>query len=332
MLIKPISKYIVDKDLIIIPSGPLHYLPFEVLISDSTGRDFRHLPYLINDHSIQYAYSARLWKELNKPVDRALDILAFAPMFNESSSLAATETEDPLLADASLVDTVRGKLTALNGAEKEIRFLRERFSGKYLSGSSATEDQFKMLVSNHGILHLATHGLVDDAHPMNSRLLFSPSDTTSDEDASLYAWELYGMQLRSEMAVLSACNTGFGKLNRGEGVMSLGRAFIYAGVSGIVMSLWPAQDQTTANIMTDFYQGLTSGLSRDRALRETKLNYLTNASKNYSHPFYWAGFIVQGNSQAISIQNKSVKMPWVISGILLLVIPFIWFISRRYRS
>ena len=185
--------------------------------------------------------------------------------------------------------------------------------------AAATESQFKLAAPESDIIHLATHAIVDDRDPLNSRLLFTISEDTID-DGDLYVWELYNMQIDAQMAVLSACNTGFGKLERGEGVMSLGRAFAYAGCPSIIMSLWPAQDEATADIMELFYEGIADGLPKDQALAGAKRAYLDRADDLFSHPFYWAGFIAQGDPKPVGLSGNFSMGSVIIVGLITLLI------------
>ncbi|MDN5213312.1 CHAT domain-containing protein [Fulvivirgaceae bacterium BMA12] len=313
-LLAPAVPEIKDFKLIISPDRALSYLPFELLVKNEVGAgsNFFALPYLINDHPVSYTYSASMWQEVlsKRSNPHANEYLALAPDFNKRENFAGSE-----IAMQALAEPVRGALVELEGTSREISVIDGLFKGSFYEGSRATEQQFKKLAENYGILHLATHAIVDDQHPMNSRLLFTINQD-SIEDGDLYAWELYNMRLNAEMAVLSACNTGSGKLQQGEGVKSLGWAFTYAGCRSIVMSLWPAQDRSTADLMTYFYQGLSKGYSKDRALQEAKLNYLKNADEIFSHPFYWAGFVVQGNSGPVTSHTNKYYL-WLVLGVLL---------------
>lgn len=221
----------------------------------------------------------------------------------------------------------------------EVNAIADHFEGQFYEGATASEQLFKEYAPNYDIIHLATHAIIDDVHPMNSRLLFSLNEDSvqnanspdeSAQDGNLYAWELYNMQLNAQMAVLSACNTGFGKLQRGEGVMSLGRAFAYAGCPSIIMSLWPAQDQATADIMVNFYQGLSAGMTKDEALQKAKLKYLENTDELFAHPFYWASFVVQGDSAPLNTPYGMFSYWWLGGGLALVLLSVGLFI--RYRK
>lgn len=329
-LLAPIASQIKDLHLIISPDGELSYLPFELLIKNEAeaGSNFLDLGYLVNEHQISYIYSGSLWQEVRRKRSSpsAGQYLALAPDFNKRDETPVGEAA--LLA---MDGPVRGALVELEGTSREVSIIDGLFKGRFYEGTNATEQQFKKLAENYSILHLATHAIVDDEHPMNSRLLFTVNQD-STEDGDLYAWELYNMELNAEMAVLSACNTGSGKLQKGEGVKSLGWAFTYAGCQSIVMSLWPAQDQSTADLMTYFYQGLSNGYSKDRALREAKLKYLENTNELFAHPFYWAGFVVQGNSKPITLYSNYYFL-WVAISVLLsgLILSVFYFKRKRTK-
>ncbi len=304
LCLAPISSFLQQKRLLIIPDGLLNYLPFEILISDMSKKqlNFLQLPYLLKSNSISYAVSATLYKAMKqgKKMLENPGYVAFSPNFNQKSNPNLLDSDELL----AMNDVIRGDLAPLLGAKIEASTIAELISGQLFDGIDATESRFKQLASGYSVIHLATHAVVDDQNPMNSRLLFT-AESDSIDDGNLYAWELYNMKLNADMAVLSACNTGFGKLQRGEGVMSLGRAFLYAGCPSIIMSLWPVQDQSTAEIITTFYEGLFDHKSKDEALQMAKLKYLESADELNSHPFYWAGFVAQGNTAPIQLEATS---------------------------
>jgi CHAT domain-containing protein len=111
------------------------------------------------------------------------------------------------------------------------------------------------------------------------------------------------MRLNAQLAVLSACNTGYGKIAKGEGVMSLARGFAQAGVPAIVMSLWTAQDKSTSEIMGNFYKALADGKTKDESLKIAKLTYLENASKLGAHPYFWAAFVLVGENKPLEFHT-----------------------------
>ena len=161
------------------------------------------------------------------------------------------------------------------------------------------------------------HAFSNAETPLLSGLAFT-SDTNSTEDGFLHTAEIYELPLRAELAVLSACNTGYGKLIKGEGAMSLARAFRYAGCPSVAMSLWSVDDESTASIMQDFYKYLDEGFTKDQALRKAKVDYLSKSKK--PHPYFWAPFILIGDEAPLSRGAGIPIWLYVISSILLFIV------------
>ncbi len=321
-LVKPSLDHLngqVDQ-LTIIPDSWLAWIPFEILVkSDHTTQgSFKDLDYLINDYTINYAYSAALWKNEEKNQSNWDEVFAgFAPFYQ----LTALKESPELLAYADYRDII----APLAYATDEVAMASNLFNGTTFLSEDASEAQFKANLGKYQIMHLAMHALVDEENPLQSKMIFT-QNSDSTEDGYLHAYELYNTRIDADLAVLSACNTGFGALSRGEGVMSLSRAFAYAGCKSVVMSLWPAQDKATAEIMNYFYEALSDGKNKDEALRIAKLNYLKNGSDLVLHPYYWAGFVVSGN-----VDKLSTSTPWLTYSLILLTLAMlIWLIYKKY--
>ncbi|RMG21292.1 MAG: CHAT domain-containing protein, partial [Bacteroidetes bacterium] len=314
--------------LIIVTDGPLSYLPFEVLIDSLPANPGKYssLPYLLNKHTITYSFSASFLLQTQNKQTGPAHFLALAPTFEpqflSTQSNPSTRRGDP---QATLAD--------LPGARKELQLMTTLFCGKALQGAAATEASFKELAPRYGLLLLATHAIVNDEDPMAAYLVFSQDQQSGQTEANngrLHIWELYNLQLQAQLAVLSACKTGFGKLQRGEGVLSLGRAFAYAGVPSTVMSLWPVNDASTAILMESFFRELANGQSKDSALRNAKLRFLKRASGLQNHPRFWAGFVVQGDPQPIQLVKNN-HFAWLfatVSGLALVILSLFWFRSK----
>ena len=261
------------KNLIIIPDGILGYLPFDLLISapPTENDNFSSLPYLLKDYNIRYAYSATLLLDKYKQKHSSRQLYAgYAPQYISEELFADNTSPTRIYAP------YRSGFAALQNNQQEVQEAAQLFEGISLLGARASEAAFKQDAHKYQILHLAMHTLINDSLPLYSGLVFS-QDQDSLEDDFLYAYELYNMQLNAELAVLSACQTGIGKIQRGEGIMSLARAFMYAGCPNIAMSLWQADDEATAEIMTAFMAYLKDGMGKAEALRRAKLNYLAGA-------------------------------------------------------
>ncbi|MDN5200648.1 CHAT domain-containing protein [Fulvivirgaceae bacterium BMA10] len=319
-LFAPVKAHLTDEieRITIVPHGVLSLIPFELLISaelDNQVINYRELPYLLKDYQISYAYSGTLWaKKYHEKSEWEQQFAGYAPTYQTS-----------LLADSRALEeygSFRDEITNLKYTNEEIRNAATFFKGATFSGENATEALFKKEGGKYQILHLAMHAIVDKENPLQSKLIFTQNED-SLEDGFLNAYELYNMELNAELAVLSACNTGYGKVAKGEGVMSLGRAFAYAGCPSIVMSLWPAQDRATADIMTYFYDGLSQGEPKDIALHNAKLKYLQNTEDLFVHPFYWAGFVIQGDPRPIEMHSKF-RYWWVFGLVAGLVLLGLW--------
>ncbi|MEA3445993.1 MAG: CHAT domain-containing protein [Bacteroidota bacterium] len=320
-LLQPIEGLIQKQRLIIIPDGILGYIPFETLLTEEVDVNqiyYKAAPYLLIDHAISYAYSSTLLfksskEDENKTTD---DLLAIAPSFHPEDNLPTFLTE-------------RGEeFIDLIGSRIEVKSINKIFKGEQQLDSMATEQNFKEFAGNYKILHIATHGLIDDKEPMNSRLLFYRNNDTL-EDGDLYIYELYNMQLKAELAVLSACNTGYGKLEDGEGIISLARGFLYAGVPSIVMTLWCVPDGTSVMIVEYFYKFLKEGYPKDIALQKAKLAYLNQADNLKSNPYFWAGFVNIGNTDPFTPDELGNWYFWAISALIFILLLLVWRKIRR---
>lgn len=301
------SNYNLPRKLTIIPEGHLSYLPFELLVTqlDSNQSSYLDLNYLIKESNIRYAYSAD--EDFNRRYNNSISkesLISFAPEYDSS--------------DFSFPE--------LTMAKEEAIMVGELMEGRSLTGATASKGQFISVASKAGILHLAMHTVIDDRDPMKSRFVFTSND---DLDEQLLAYELFGMNLSARLAVLSGCETGLGRLSKGEGVLSLSRAFAYAGCPSIVMSLWKANDLSNHSIMKSFYSDLKNGIETSEALRKAKLNYLDHADALSAHPFYWAPFVLIGESNNFTQTSMNVPWSWIGVGILLALLLFAGFKLRQ---
>jgi CHAT domain-containing protein len=216
----------------------------------------------------------------------------------------------------------------LPGANKEISSLKNKYQGKYFDKFDASEKNWKKEAPKYGILHFAMHGLLDENEPEFSSLVFS-EDGNKEEDNFLYAYEIKESKLNASLAVLSACETGAGKYQSGEGVVSLGRGFMYAGVPSVVMTLWKLNDQSATELIADFYANLQAGQQKDIALRSAKIKYLEKSNGMSAHPALWACFIQLGDYSVIEIEKAGKFNYYLISGIILLALTILFVYFRR---
>jgi CHAT domain-containing protein len=189
---------------------------------------------------------------------------------------------------------LRDSLGPLPASGEEVATVARLLSGSAWYGEAASLETFRREAGRSRILHLSTHGKADDRTGDYAYLAFGvPGDSVAFD--KLYARDLYSLSLSADMVVLSACETGIGQLRRGEGIVSLARAFAYAGARSIFTTLWQVSDSKTAGLLRLFYKNISRGLSRDASLHQAKLDYLKNNRGEALHPFFWAGMIGIGD-------------------------------------
>jgi CHAT domain-containing protein len=307
--------------LIIIPDGALWQLNFDLLLSQKPKKlDYRNFQYLIKDFTISYAYSAKLLKQDLR--------LQTTPTKNKCLAFSYNNPDDLSTGNYVAMRSFRNQnLGDLPGTRKEIKAVSSVVDGAYYYGTYANEKNFKAHAKDYSILHLALHGVIDNEDPMNSKLYFT-QDKDTLEDNYLHAFELYNMELNADLAVLSACNTGSGKLAKGEGIMSLGRAFTYAGCKSLLLSQWEVSDAFTPTLMSSFYQHLNDGKPKAAALRAAKLEYLSKADNLTSNPYFWAPMVQLGDNRPLPKDNSWIYWLTSISTLVVLGITF-WLINKR---
>lgn len=267
------------ENLVIIPSGPLSVIPFETLLTKKTSEQssYTSLPYLLKDYTIRYEFSAGL--------------------LQQKSRKQGTNTASVFLcAPVNFPDNSR--LTALPGTEAEVKEIANLLASRsidhrVLVHQDANEHMIKtQALRGFDVLHFATHGLVDEDNPALSRIFLQQHSEA--EDGSLYTSEIYNLELDANLVTLSACETGLGKISKGEGVIGLSRALVYAGAKNLVVSFWKVADESTAEMMKTFYDEMLQHPAGGyfNHLRDAKLKLMANPS--YAAPYYWAPFILIG--------------------------------------
>jgi CHAT domain-containing protein/Tfp pilus assembly protein PilF len=293
-LVAPVAQHLPEK-VILVPDGPLGYIPFDALLTAAPedANDFKSYPYLIQQHQFSYTYSATLLREMRDKKHRRepeYDFVAFAPFYNGDTTLLAGMY--------SYDDLMRKDLQPLAFSGPEVAAASKLMKGETVAGAAATEARFTATAGNYRILHLATHGRADNRVGDYAFLAFTEIKD-SLENELLYVKDLYNLQLNADLVVLSACETGIGKLQRGEGIISLARAFAYAGAKSIVTSLWSVNDKSTSELMRFFYRELRRGKEKDEALRLARQRFLKESSVKNSHPFFWAAFVPLGDMRGV---------------------------------
>lgn len=294
-----------NSSLWIVPDGLLSYLPFEVLVKqkqETAPTSFRELAYLFRQQNLRYAFSAGLALEQKdyQEQELAYTYIGFAPQYESSETIFANlrGMDEEIL--------IRDSWTNLRSNQPEVAQAAELWRGEAFSGPAATETLFKNISAEYDIIHLAMHAFTNDQKPAYSGLIFA-SGVDSSDDQILYAHEIGNLKLRAELVVLSACNTGTGSQIRGEGVMSLARAFRYAGCRNLLTSLWQTEDQAAAHLVGDFFIHLDQELPKAEALRQARFAYLE--SGRHAHPYFWAPFVLIGDDIPI---RKSAHFPLLL--------------------
>lgn len=324
VVLEPAAAGIGEKRLMVVADGALNYVPFEVLLKTAESGDFASLGYLVKTNEIIYAPSASVVGAIKQQRantnSRAVLVIA-DPVFNSNDARAkkgtatapATDAEARGLGIQGALEDVAGStpasaaameglpLARLNGTRVEaeqISKLAQASGGQadvWLDLDANEENLGTRDISKYRIIHFATHGLLNAERPQFTGVVLSLVGNKS-RDGFVRTDEVFNLRLGSPLVMLSACETGLGKEKRGEGVMGLTRAFMYAGAPTVGVSLWSVADKSTADLMTDFYQRLLSTsapTTSSAALRGAQLAMISG--KKYSAPFYWAPFVLVGD-------------------------------------
>ncbi|MEM6806248.1 MAG: CHAT domain-containing protein, partial [Bacteroidota bacterium] len=308
------------QSLLIIPDGLLAYLPFEVLLEKEASQpySYKSFPYLLRKYAITYEYSAStLCEAIESNRSAEYSYAGFAPEYRGDDSFLPAGIQKVRKSMPNI------SLTKLRFNQEEVQQVAKLMQGTSVLGGAATEYRFKRDADRYDILHLAMHAFLDDDEALKSGLVFSHEED-SLEDGVLHAYELYKMDLKAQLVVLSACHTAGGKLARGEGILSLTRAFKFAGCPNIISSFWQADDKSTQVLMEDFFQQLKTSSSAAESIQAVKLSYLKQASEVQAHPSNWAAWTLIGDPEALS--SKRTQTSRILLFFILLLISgfFIW--------
>ncbi len=269
-------------ELIIIPDGSISFVPFDALLTQAiSSSNFQKMPFLLKSKQISYASSASVLYHQkqhykNKNTNQ-FKVLGFFPVFENG---------------------VRN-MGELKYSEDEAQGIETQFKGTYLLKNEAKKDKFVHFNVNYDILHLSTHASAGNG---------TIPPFIEFYESTLFLSEIYGFNLQPRLLVLSACETGIGKIKKGEGVMSLARGFQYAGVNNIIVSQWKVNDKATAELMSLFYKNYKTDDNQHQALAQAQIDYLNDPDipNSKKSPYYWAGFISIGE---LTAENTT---PWRI--------------------
>ncbi|MFL6273814.1 MAG: CHAT domain-containing protein [Blastocatellia bacterium] len=282
LLLGPAQEQLAGKDaLVIIPDGALWNLPFQALMTKEA--------YLIERQAVAYAPSLTALSEMRRQHKRRA----------QTSAPTLLAIGNPAFSGhAGQATTLGGPLAALPETEAQVKTLSQIYgvaNSRVYTGREASEARVKAEAAKYRVLHLATHGILDNDSPMYSRLVLAQDENNSKEDGLLEAWEIMNLDLPAEMVVLSACETARGRVGAGEGVIGLTWSVFVAGSPTTVVSQWKVDAASTNDLMVEFHRRAMNGEGKAQALRQAMLKVLRG--ERWKHPFYWAGFVVVGDPQ-----------------------------------
>ncbi|HSS21685.1 MAG TPA: CHAT domain-containing protein [Pyrinomonadaceae bacterium] len=310
----PAAAMIGNRRLVIVADGALNFVPFEALVTTDRTGDYSSLDYLIKTNKVSYAPSASVTaavRDQKKSAGRNI-LLVADPVFSandprlptnhadmrtevtrglgldsavKDATGQATQTSEPLprLAGTRIEAEQIGRLAKASGAQADL----------WLDLGANEFDLKSRDIQSYRAVHIATHGVLDAMRPQFSGLVLSQVGNQPDDDGFLRTGEVFNLKLGAPLVMLSACESGLGKVKRGAGVVGLSQAFMYAGANTVGVTLWSVADKPTADLMTDFYQRLLGpNPSPPDAMREAQLKMISD--KKYSAPFYWAPFVLVG--------------------------------------
>jgi CHAT domain-containing protein len=323
---KPFETKITTENVIVFPDGELFNLSFETLTTKKIN-SFKELATqsLLAKHTISYNYSLLLLDEKRKKIDYKNDFIAFAPEFNDKMK------QDYALAitDSVSIDKTYLRLLPQPFSVDVAKEYSQLFNGKYYINERASKQIFKNEAKEHKIIHIGTHAESNNISPELSRLIFAKN--SSDEDNSLYIYEIYNENLNSNLAILTACETGKPTYQAGEGMISLAHAFNYAGSESILTSLWKIDEKSSAEIIETFYKNLKKGLPKDKALQLAKLDYISTAEGRTIAPEYWAGLVLIGDTSPIDLNTSSNLLWYFLIALLAITVAF-FSLKKRKRQ
>jgi CHAT domain-containing protein/tetratricopeptide (TPR) repeat protein len=320
-VLAPAAQEIASKRLLVVADGALNYVPFEALVTAPDGTDYSALPYLVKTNEVMYAPSASVVAAVRAQAVAAQGgagmLIVADPVFDPTDArakgaqiaqAASGDSRGEYSVSAAVADITGAKetpalgfrLARLTGTRAEAEEIGKiaRASGLapdvWLDFDASEANVRARDISKYRVVHVATHGLLNTERPQFTGVVLSLVGNRG-EDGFLRTDEIFNLRLGAQLVVLSACETGLGREKRGEGVIGLTRAFMYAGAPTVGVSLWSVADRSTAELMSDFYKRLLTKQSGTTSAAMRAAQQQMIAGKKYSAPFYWAPFVLVGD-------------------------------------
>lgn len=326
----PLEKYVNTQKIVIVPDRDLFNLSFETF-TPKPIKNFKEMATnsLLANYDISYNFSLLLYKDKGKVADYSSEFIAFAPGFNKKMK----DEYKLAIKDSVKLDKTYLTLLPQPFSEELVKQYAAVFDGDYFINENASKDLFMNQAKEHKIIHIGTHAENNNVSPELSRLIFAKkTDGTENYDEnSLYSYEIYNIDLSSNLAILTACETGKPTYQAGEGMISLAHAFNYAGSESILTSLWKIDEESSATIVKLFYDNLSEGMPKDEALRKAKLSYIAMAEGRTVSPQYWAGLVLLGDTAPVNLNNGVAWWWYLLAGVVAIVL-LILIIQNKKRE
>ncbi len=324
---QPIVEFVRTKKVIIIPDDELFNLSFETL-TPTQIKTFEDLKAnsLLAKHNISYNFSLLLLNKAQKPSFYSDNFIGFAPQFSDEMK------QDYLLAISDSLSLDKSYMTLLPQpfSATLTNDYSKIFKGSSFLNEQATKTLFSKQAKEHKIIHIGTHAESNNISPELSRLIFAKTNESMDN--SLFTYEIYNLNLNSNLAILTACETGKPTYQSGEGMISLAHAFNYAGSESMLTSLWKIDEQSSNQILKLFYNNLSDGMSKDQALRQAKLDYIASAKGRTIAPQYWAGLVLIGDASPIDLNSSSNSLMFWLIGLGILILLVLLYMTKLHKS
>ncbi len=328
---KPVlDKVPYGENIIFSPATEFLPIPFEFLVTnfkaDESNYDYASKIFLVERYAISYSQSASIYCEevQNTLINNNKVLIVGDPAIDSQTDEFAER---------------RGLLEETVSTPRSFTLLPLKYSGEEVSmigniikadnifvSRDATETNFKQNAEMSKIIHLSTHSLLFKKQP----LIFFSNFYDPENDGFLEASEIVQLKLNSDLVVLSSCSSGLGEVDESEGIVGMTKAFFDAGAKSIIVSLWEVNDKYTSKLMTIFYQKLSEGYDKSEALRLAKVEFIKKHSPN---PYYWAAFVLSGNTSKLKLETASAFPPLIavlLIGILFSIL--LYWIARRKRN
>lgn len=305
---KPLEKDIRTKHIIIIPDGILYNISFELLTPLPVSQ-FNQLATgsLLAKHSISYHYS--LFMTGSSAANQTKNnYVAFAPGFSDENKTAYSQS----IKDSSRLDRQYMTLLPQPYTNSLVKKMQGKLGGTIFTGSGSTPLAFKQNANNNRIVHIGTHAEFNNEKPELSRLIFSKNTDRAADQNALFLPDLYNCNINTDMAILTACESGKPGYQDGEGMVSLAHAFNYAGSKSILTSLWQVDEQSGSFITEKFIDNLAAKMPAAEALQKAKLAYLQQATGRTQSPAYWAGIVLMGDAGTVMLAPNEGDTKWVL--------------------